>query len=249
MRPRTARTSRGGRARSPASPTSRASWPRWTRARPSSSRASTSPGIRSRCTAVSSRRSSATPRRRTPTSRRAGRRDCPVHHDTHDVFVLQVAGTKRWLVYDPVLELPLRDQRYAAELGAPGETVLDVVLGAGRHALPAARLAAPGAHVGRRFAPPDRRRQRRPVARGAARGARRAARTTSSSGVRCRRTDGAATSCSSGSRRGSTRTRWSRRHASASSATRTADPRRRARRAPRARRDSTGHAASSAAEP
>jgi hypothetical protein len=55
----------------------------------------------------------------------------PVHHDTHDVFVLQVAGTKRWLVYEPVLELPLRDQRYSAELGTPGETVLDVVLGAG----------------------------------------------------------------------------------------------------------------------
>jgi hypothetical protein len=55
----------------------------------------------------------------------------PVHHDTHDVFVLQAAGTKRWLVYEPVLELPLRDQRYTPELGAPGETVLDVVLGAG----------------------------------------------------------------------------------------------------------------------
>jgi lysine-specific demethylase/histidyl-hydroxylase NO66 len=55
----------------------------------------------------------------------------PVHHDTHDVFVLQVAGTKRWLVYDPVLELPLREQRYEAELGGPGEPVLDVVLGPG----------------------------------------------------------------------------------------------------------------------
>jgi lysine-specific demethylase/histidyl-hydroxylase NO66 len=55
----------------------------------------------------------------------------PVHHDTHDVFVLQVAGIKRWLVYEPVLELPLRDQRYTPELGAPGETVLDVVLEAG----------------------------------------------------------------------------------------------------------------------
>ena len=36
----------------------------------------------------------------------------PVHHDTHDVFCLQVAGEKRWLVYEPVLELPLQDQRY-----------------------------------------------------------------------------------------------------------------------------------------
>ena len=52
----------------------------------------------------------------------------PVHHDTHDVLCLQVAGQKRWLVYDPVLELPLKDQRYSAELGEPGPTVLDVTL-------------------------------------------------------------------------------------------------------------------------
>jgi lysine-specific demethylase/histidyl-hydroxylase NO66 len=52
----------------------------------------------------------------------------PVHHDTHDVFVLQVAGEKRWLVYEPAFELPLKDQRYKAELGAPGEAVHDLVL-------------------------------------------------------------------------------------------------------------------------
>ena len=52
----------------------------------------------------------------------------PVHHDTHDVFCLQVAGEKRWLVYDPALELPLKDQRYRRELGEPGEPVLDVTL-------------------------------------------------------------------------------------------------------------------------
>jgi Cupin superfamily protein len=52
----------------------------------------------------------------------------PVHHDTHDVFVLQVAGEKRWLVYEPALELPLREQRYAADLGEPGEPVEDLVL-------------------------------------------------------------------------------------------------------------------------
>jgi Cupin superfamily protein len=55
----------------------------------------------------------------------------PVHHDTHDVLVLQVAGEKRWLVYDPVFELPLKHQRYAAELGEPGATVLDLTLTAG----------------------------------------------------------------------------------------------------------------------
>jgi bifunctional lysine-specific demethylase and histidyl-hydroxylase NO66 len=52
----------------------------------------------------------------------------PVHHDTHDVFCLQVAGEKRWLVYEPATELPLKDQRYSAELGEPGDPVLDVTL-------------------------------------------------------------------------------------------------------------------------
>ena len=55
----------------------------------------------------------------------------PVHHDTHDVFVLQVSGRKRWLVYEPVLELPLKNQRYSRELGEPGEPVEDRVLNPG----------------------------------------------------------------------------------------------------------------------
>jgi hypothetical protein len=55
----------------------------------------------------------------------------PVHHDTHDVFCLQVAGEKRWLVYEPALELPLKDQRYRRELGGADEPVLDVTLRAG----------------------------------------------------------------------------------------------------------------------
>ena len=56
----------------------------------------------------------------------------PVHHDTHDVFSLQVAGEKRWLVYEPALELPLKNQRYKAQtMGEPGDPVLDVTLQAG----------------------------------------------------------------------------------------------------------------------
>ena len=55
-----------------------------------------------------------------------------VHHDTHDVFVLQVAGQKHWRVYEPVVELPLQDQRYSKALhGDPGPPVEDRVLGAG----------------------------------------------------------------------------------------------------------------------
>jgi bifunctional lysine-specific demethylase and histidyl-hydroxylase NO66 len=54
-----------------------------------------------------------------------------VHHDTHDVFVLQVAGEKRWLVYKPVLELPLKVQRWSRDLGEPGEPVHELILQAG----------------------------------------------------------------------------------------------------------------------
>ena len=54
-----------------------------------------------------------------------------VHHDTHDVLVLQVAGEKRWLLYEPLLELPLKHQRYSAALGDHGEPTDDVVLRAG----------------------------------------------------------------------------------------------------------------------
>jgi bifunctional lysine-specific demethylase and histidyl-hydroxylase NO66 len=54
-----------------------------------------------------------------------------VHHDTHDVLVLQVAGEKRWRVYEPLFELPLTHQRYSAGLGEHGEPTHDLVLGAG----------------------------------------------------------------------------------------------------------------------
>ncbi|MBW3652263.1 MAG: cupin domain-containing protein [Actinobacteria bacterium] len=55
-----------------------------------------------------------------------------VHHDTHDVFVLQVSGHKRWRIYEPVVELPLKDQRWSAgAAGAVGEPLHDITLGAG----------------------------------------------------------------------------------------------------------------------
>ena len=54
-----------------------------------------------------------------------------VHHDTHDVLILQVAGEKRWLLYDPLLELPLKHQRYSSALGEHGEPSDELVLRAG----------------------------------------------------------------------------------------------------------------------
>jgi hypothetical protein len=32
------------------------------------------------------------------------------HYDVHDVFVLQLSGTKRWVIHAPVLDAPLRSQ-------------------------------------------------------------------------------------------------------------------------------------------
>jgi hypothetical protein len=54
-----------------------------------------------------------------------------VHHDTHDVLVLQVAGEKRWRLYDPLLELPLKHQRYSKALGEHGDATDELVLRAG----------------------------------------------------------------------------------------------------------------------
>ncbi len=52
------------------------------------------------------------------------------HHDTHDVFVLQVEGSKHWQVHAPVIELPVKSQpRSGAGLVPDGQApVLDVVL-------------------------------------------------------------------------------------------------------------------------
>ena len=40
-----------------------------------------------------------------------GERGLGVHYDTHDVFVLQVSGSKRWNVHERAVELPLPHQR------------------------------------------------------------------------------------------------------------------------------------------
>jgi hypothetical protein len=55
-----------------------------------------------------------------------------IHHDTHDVFVLQISGRKRWRIYAPLVELPLKDQRWSAAAAADvGEPPHDVTLRAG----------------------------------------------------------------------------------------------------------------------
>jgi hypothetical protein len=47
------------------------------------------------------------------------------HHDTHDVFVLQIAGRKRWQVHTPVVTLPTsRQSRAGSELVPEGQRPL-----------------------------------------------------------------------------------------------------------------------------
>jgi ribosomal protein L16 Arg81 hydroxylase len=58
------------------------------------------------------------------------------HYDSHDVFVLQTAGEKRWVIHRPPLPLPLRSQEFTKALlpqylGAAGKPVLEVELTAG----------------------------------------------------------------------------------------------------------------------
>lgn len=37
------------------------------------------------------------------------------HYDTHEVFVLQIGGKKRWRVYEPPMELPLVSQAFGTQ--------------------------------------------------------------------------------------------------------------------------------------
>ena len=84
-----------------------------------------------RSSAGSSRRHSGCAVQANSYSTPRGSQGFAVHHDTHDVLVLQVAGEKRWLLYDPLLELPLKHQRYSKSLGDEGEPTDDLVLPAG----------------------------------------------------------------------------------------------------------------------
>jgi bifunctional lysine-specific demethylase and histidyl-hydroxylase NO66 len=55
-------------------------------------------------------------------------RGLAVHHDTHDVFVLQLAGRKEWSVHAPVVELPVPAERWTSALGDPGPPILSAEL-------------------------------------------------------------------------------------------------------------------------
>ena len=54
------------------------------------------------------------------------------HWDTHDVFAVQLIGSKRWRVFEPTYALPLADQTsQRSPLPCPAQPLLDVTLQAG----------------------------------------------------------------------------------------------------------------------
>jgi hypothetical protein len=53
------------------------------------------------------------------------------HYDSHDVFVLQVAGSKHWTLYDTQIELPLRGQGFEPDTHIPGPATSELTLKAG----------------------------------------------------------------------------------------------------------------------
>lgn len=53
------------------------------------------------------------------------------HHDTHDVFVLQVAGTKHWTVRAPVVDAPLARHRSDHRAAAAQPVLFEAALGPG----------------------------------------------------------------------------------------------------------------------
>lgn len=50
------------------------------------------------------------------------------HYDSHDVFVLQVEGTKHWVLYDTPVELPFRGQRFDPRTVRPGAVSMEFEL-------------------------------------------------------------------------------------------------------------------------
>jgi hypothetical protein len=53
------------------------------------------------------------------------------HYDVHEVFVLQIAGKKRWSLYDPPIELPHRTQIFNPNTYTPTSPFAEVELAAG----------------------------------------------------------------------------------------------------------------------
>jgi len=53
------------------------------------------------------------------------------HYDTHDVFILQVEGSKLWRLFDTPIDLPLKSQPFELKRVQPGPVSHEFVLNAG----------------------------------------------------------------------------------------------------------------------
>jgi ribosomal protein L16 Arg81 hydroxylase len=53
------------------------------------------------------------------------------HYDVHEVFVLQIAGKKRWSIYAPVIELPHRSQRFTPQAYSGQAPIKEIEMSAG----------------------------------------------------------------------------------------------------------------------
>lgn len=51
-----------------------------------------------------------------------------IHHDNHDVFVLQVSGTKKWHFYESPIELATKDQEFNKDIHFPGKQTLELTI-------------------------------------------------------------------------------------------------------------------------
>lgn len=60
-----------------------------------------------------------------------GERGLGVHYDTHDVFVLQISGSKRWNVHERAVEAPLAHQRVQGTY-EPRESLIEAELQTGQ---------------------------------------------------------------------------------------------------------------------
>lgn len=58
----------------------------------------------------------------------AGAKGAKHHYDTHDVFVLQIAGSKHWSCYGTPVEIPLRDQDFDPSAHERGDLSIEFEL-------------------------------------------------------------------------------------------------------------------------
>jgi len=61
----------------------------------------------------------------------AGAQGAKPHYDTHDVFVLQVSGSKRWTIFGTPVQLPLSGQDFDASVHPLGAPTLEFEMKAG----------------------------------------------------------------------------------------------------------------------